>query len=77
MKRFSYMVGGLGNSWDVASVEAQLNECGQRGWELVAVITRTLNAHPCTFYYFRKEIGEHDTREDNARVPWEDKKKSA
>jgi hypothetical protein len=76
MKRFSYMVGGLDNGWDMDSVEAQLNECGQRGWELVAVVARIYCAHPCTFFYFRREIGEHDdANAETIQFPWENKRK--
>jgi hypothetical protein len=76
MMRFSYVVGGLGNEWDIQAEQAQLNEMGQQGWELVAVIVKPLKGTPATFYYFRREIREHDDADaENARFPRENKQK--
>jgi hypothetical protein len=70
------MIGGLGCGWKPEDEQAQLNEVGQRGWELVAGIVRVGNGVPCTLHYFRKEIQDHDGADiENALSPSENKAK--
>lgn len=60
MAKYEYMVGGLGSGWPAESEQSQLNELGQQGWRLLAVITKPVEREPCTFYYMMREI--HDLR---------------
>lgn len=70
------MVGALGNDWDAEAERVQLDAMGQRGWELVAVVTKPLKTTPCTYYYFRREIREHDNAEaEDAVIFGKDKRK--
>ena len=56
MKRFEYMVGGLGVKWKPEDEQAQLDELGEQGWELVSVITRPdPHGRPCCYYYLRRD----------------------
>ena len=76
MRTFSYLVGALGNKWNAEDEQAQLNEMGAQGWELVAVIVKPLDGHPSTFYYFRREIRDDDSSDvENAPIPSENKQK--
>jgi hypothetical protein len=68
MKRYSYLVGGLGRGWKPEDEQSQLNELGERGWELVSVIIKPVNGIPCTFFYFRREKHDNATA-DNATNP--------
>ena len=70
------MVGGLDNKWDADSERTQLNEMGQQGWELVAVVVKPHDGKPCTFYYFRKEIQDGSTSgPENTQIPRENSEK--
>lgn len=49
------MVGGLGLDWEAQDEQAQLNELGSAGWELVsAVVKADSQGRPCTFFYLRR-----------------------
>jgi hypothetical protein len=56
MTQYSYLVGALGVDWPPESEQAQLNELGAQGWELVSVVSRVEPAgKPCVYYYLRRE----------------------
>jgi len=61
MAKYEYMVGGLGNEWPVESEQSQVNELGQQGWRLIAVVTKPHDHSSVTFYYMMREI--HDWRQ--------------
>ncbi|MGO9244397.1 MAG: hypothetical protein ACLQDC_06455 [Verrucomicrobiia bacterium] len=76
MKRFSYSIVCLSPKWTPEDEQAQLNEAGQRGCELVSVITKLFEGQLCTFYYFIHEIPEHDGSEaEDVIKPLENKEK--
>ena len=58
--RYEYLVGGLGLDWSPQDEQAQLNELGQQGWELVSVaVKEDSKSRVCTFFYFRRPIYEN------------------
>ena len=67
ISKYEYMVGGLGNEWTAESEQSQLNELGQQGWKLTAVVTKPFEHEPCTFYYMMREIHDwHEAPNDQA-----------
>ena len=61
------MVGGLDVKWKPGDEEAQLNELGASGWELVTVILRpSPNGEPCVYYYLRRETAQENPRVERA-----------
>jgi len=75
MKRYSYLVGGLGLEWKAEDEQSQLNEMGQRGWELVAVVVKQVNGAACTVFYFRRECPHDDAEQNSPQKPAEIKDK--
>ena len=56
MKRFDYMVGGMDVKWKPEDEQAQLNELGEQGWELVSVVVRPdHNGRLLSYFYLRRE----------------------
>jgi hypothetical protein len=51
------MVGALDAKWKVEDEQAQLNELGQKGWELISIVTRPgPDGRPCVYYYLRRKL---------------------
>jgi hypothetical protein len=60
--RYEYLIGGLEAKWKLDQEQAQLNECGQQGWELVSVVPRPIaDGKSGLFYYFRRPICDQTT----------------
>lgn len=52
MKKFKYVVGGL-DRWDVDKQQEVLNKMGEKGMELVSVVSRVDGYF---IFYFKKEL---------------------
>ena len=62
--------------WTAEDEQSHLNELGQRGWELVAVVVKLMDGHVCSFHYLRKEINETDNSSaENVPFTVENKRK--
>ena len=59
------MVGGMGVKWKPEDAQAQLNELGEQGWELIAVLIRPdPDGRLCSYFYLRRE--KHEMKSENA-----------
>ena len=60
------MVGGLGG-WEPEDEQAHLNELGQQGWELVAVLNKpTAVGRMLTYYYLKRAVHDWGAMRSNA-----------
>jgi len=58
------MIGALSLDWDLEAEQAQLNEEGNKGWELVCSIIRDTDNGQRVVHYFKREIPPFDTNVD-------------
>lgn len=62
----SYLVGGLLATVSPEEETEKLNQCAEKGWELITVMPRKYKGHEYIFYYLRRKT-DGESEEDAPR----------